>query len=137
MGSTVERVDGSLGHLGKGRLLLVLGLLDTVDLIAQVAVVEQADVRETDVTETVLEGIELGAVLGNVVALLLSEAKQVDVVITARAGVGVGLEVAATTTEKNIDTLVKRVVVTNLLGSNTAEVVAVEDVRRVSCRCVS
>jgi hypothetical protein len=71
----MERVDGSLSHLEKRTLLLVLRLPDTIDLIAQVDIVEQTDEGEANITETLLESIEPSAVLGNIEALLFSEAK--------------------------------------------------------------
>lgn len=124
----VEGVERRLGHLSEGWLPDILVLLTTVDLVHQVAVVEEADVRQADVAEATLENIELRAVLRDVVTFLLSKPEQVDVVATAGALLRARLEVAPAAAEEDVDALAERVAVANLLGSDASKVVAVADV---------
>jgi hypothetical protein len=76
-------MKGRLGHFSERRLALVFGLLLTVDLVAQIVVVEKSQDREANSSLTILEVIKGGTVLGNKVALLGSILEEIKVIVSA------------------------------------------------------
>ena len=83
MCSAMQGMKSRLGHFSEGRLALVFGLLLTVDLIAQIVVVEKSQDREANSSLAILEVIKGGTVLGNKVALLGSILEEIKVIVSA------------------------------------------------------
>lgn len=83
MCGAMQGMKGRLGHFSERRLALVFGLLLTVDLVAQIVVVEKSQDRETNSSLAILEVIKGGTVLGNKVALLGSILEEIKVIVSA------------------------------------------------------
>jgi hypothetical protein len=111
------------GHLGQRRLTNILGLGLAIDLVAQLVVIEETDEWKTNRAQTEFQIVELGAVLGHVVAFLLGKFNQVDIISTAGTRVRLGLVVATASTHEDVNALVKGVRVAQLLGRNAVVVV--------------
>jgi hypothetical protein len=98
-------------------------------------IVEETDVGQiSGLRHSLLQLIKGFAALHDPVALTLGVTEKIDLVFAARGGVRLGLEVAATASEKDVDLRAERVRVADLVLGNLFVGVAVRHVSDVASR---
>lgn len=98
-------------------------------------IIKETNVRKANVAETFIESVKGRPVLHHMVAVLLGEAKEVNLISPTRGRVGRGLEVAPAASEENIGDGAERMPVANLVLRDLGVRVAIGNVSRVAWIC--